>query len=121
MRVVCVIDDDPAVRKAVANLLRSAGYQPACFATGEAFLASSERAQAGCALLDARLPGLQGPDVQRMLSQGPNPPPVICLSAHANAEDIAQALAAGARAFLAKPFDAEALLAAVAQHLRGAP
>ncbi|WP_043310299.1 response regulator [Pseudomonas sp. ML96] len=116
MQVVCVIDDEPSVRKAVANLLRSAGYQPVCFEAGENFLASPWRAQASCVLLDLQMRGLQGLEVLRALG---GERPVICMSAHAGEQQVAEALSIGAALFLAKPFTAEQLLQAIASSLAG--
>ncbi len=64
MKVVCVVDDEPQVRKSLANLLRSAGYQAVCFASGEGFLASEWRTRAMALVLDMHMPGLQSADVQ---------------------------------------------------------
>ncbi|HSC80883.1 MAG TPA: response regulator [Chitinolyticbacter sp.] len=121
MQVVCVIDDDPAIRKGVANLLRSAGYQPVCFESGASFLASPWRAQAACVLLDLNMPGLHGTDVQRALRGQGAAPPVICMSAQASQARVEEILALGATGFLAKPFTAEALLDAISNSCTGLP
>ena len=114
MKVVCVVDDEPQVRKSLANLLRSAGYQAVCFASGEGFLASEWRTRAMALVLDMHMPGLSGADVQCRLKEVGLSLPVICMSAD-NSRDVArQALDDGARAFLAKPFSAEALLTLLA-------
>lgn len=113
MLIVCVIDDEASIRKGLANLLRSAGYQTVGFASGESFLASPWRHRAACVLLDLQLPGLQGDEVLGAL----NPEiPVICLSALANEQQIATCIARGAH-FLAKPCDAETLLHTLASCL----
>jgi FixJ family two-component response regulator len=114
MQVVCVIDDEPSIRKGIANLLRSEGYLPLCFDSGESFLASPWHAQACCLLLDLQLPGLQGLDVLGALD---GELPVICMSAQATEAQVSEALARGARRFLAKPFAAEQLLEAIAASL----
>lgn len=113
MPVVCIIDDEPSVRKGIANLLKSAGYQSVCFESGLSFLASPWRAQASCVLLDLCLNGLQGNEVQRRLKAQGSTLPVICMSAHASEQLIAQSLSEGAAQFLVKPFTAEALLQAL--------
>ncbi|MDD0842719.1 response regulator [Pseudomonas sp. Gutcm_11s] len=118
MQVVCVIDDELSVRKGIANLLRSAGYQPVCFESGENFLASPWRVQAACVLLDLQMLGLQGPEVLRALN---GERPVISMSAHANEQQVAETLALGAIHFLAKPFTAEQLLQAIALSLAEQP
>jgi FixJ family two-component response regulator len=118
MQVVCVIDDETSVHKAIANLLRSAGYQSVGFESGENFLASPWRAQSACVLLDLQMRGLQGLEVLRVLN---GERPVICMSAHANEQQIAETLALGAAQFLAKPFSAEQLLQAIALSLADRP
>lgn len=114
MKVVCIIDDEPSIRKGIANLLKSEGYQPYCFESGAHFLASPWKTQADCLLLDMRMPGLQGLDVQRVLQEQGNTLPVICMSARANEQTVRQSLHAGARHFLFKPFTAETLLRVIA-------
>ncbi|WP_277374184.1 response regulator [Pseudomonas sp. AA-38] len=114
MKVVCVVDDEPQVRKSLANLLRSAGYQAVCFASGEGFLASEWCSRAMALVLDLHMPGLQGVDVQCRLKEAGFSLPVICMSANNSREVAQQALQDGARAFLAKPFSAEALLTLLA-------
>lgn len=121
MHVVCVIDDEPSVRKGVANLLKSEGYNPVCFPSGESFLASPWKDQAACILLDLCMPGLQGHDVQRSFNARGYSVPVICVSAHASQQDIDLALRNGAVQFIAKPFTAEVLLAAIANALQVPP
>ncbi|MDE1164890.1 MAG: response regulator [Pseudomonas sp.] len=111
---VCIVDDDASVRKSLANLLKSAGYQTWAFASGEAFLASSALDQAACVLLDMRMEGLQGLEVQRLLTAAGKPIAVIGMSAHDDEAAVAKVLQAGARGFLRKPFTEDALLAAIA-------
>lgn len=114
MKVVCVVDDEPQVRKSLANLLRSAGYQAVCFASGEGFLASEWCSRAMALVLDLHMPGLQGSDVQCRLKEAGLSLPVICMSADNSREVAQQALQDGAQAFLGKPFSAEALLTLLA-------
>lgn len=114
MKVVCVVDDEPQVRKSLDNLLRSTGHRAVCFASGEALLASSWPERADALLLDLRMPGLQGAEVQALLAERGCRLPVICMSAEAGVQGAERVLARGAHAVLAKPFSAEALLAALA-------
>lgn len=118
MKVVCIVDDEPSIRKGIANLLKSEGYQPFCFDSGDSFLISSWKTQADCLLLDMRMPGLQGLDVQRALQEQGNSLPVICMSAHTDEQSIQQSLQAGAVHFLSKPFTAETLLQVIAITLK---
>ena len=117
MPIVCVIDDEASIRKGLTNLLRSAGYQPVGFASGESFLSSPWRSKAACVLLDLQLPGLQGDEVVRALNAEI---PVICLSAQTDERQIATCLAQGAR-FLAKPCEGETLLNTIASCLEARP
>jgi FixJ family two-component response regulator len=121
MKVVCIIDDEPSVRKGLANLLKSEGYQPFCFESGASFLISPWKTQADCLLLDMRMPGLQGLEVQRLLHEQGATLPVVCMSAHASEESIQRSLDAGASYFLCKPFTAETLLQAIATTLKDRP
>lgn len=68
-RGVCIVDDDASVRKSLANLLRSAGFETLSFSAGHAFLASPLAGEAGCVLLDLKMPGMSGLEVQRELAQ----------------------------------------------------
>jgi FixJ family two-component response regulator len=112
MHVVCVVDDDFSVRKSLANLLKSAGYQPLCYDSGEAFLASPAVDTAACVVLDLCMPGLSGHHVQQQLRSRAKALPVVCISANGNGAE-ARCLAEGAACFLAKPFTGEALLNAI--------
>lgn len=112
MHVVCVVDDDFSVRKSLANLLKSAGYQPLCFDSGEAFLMSPAVDTAACVVLDLCMPGLSGHQVQQQLRASGKTLPVVCISANGNGADT-RCLAEGAACFLAKPFTGEALLTVI--------
>ncbi|WP_040261559.1 response regulator transcription factor [Pseudomonas massiliensis] len=112
MQVVCVVDDDSSVRKSLANLLKSAGYAPQCFASGEDFLASSAMQIAACVVLDLCMPGLSGHEVQQCLRLMAPELPVVCISANGEAARW-RCLTEGAACFLSKPFTGEALLRAI--------
>ncbi|MFC6479323.1 response regulator transcription factor [Pseudomonas asuensis] len=107
---MCIVDDDASVRKSLGNLLKSAGYRPASFESGEAFLESEAAGTAGCLLLDMCLQGMHGLEVQRQLLVAGRTISVICMSAHADDHVKRSAYAAGAISFLDKPFDDLALL-----------
>lgn len=117
--VVCVVDDDASVRRSLSNLLRSAGFQALPFACGSSFLASPAAFDAGCALLDLKMSGLDGMDVQRELGRLNSPLPVICMSAHWDDSALAESLRQGAVECLYKPFSEDALLMAVANAMKG--
>lgn len=121
-RTVHVIDDDEAVRRAVAMLLRSAGLRAETHASGLAFLdalARPEGAPVGCVLTDVRMPGLDGIDLLRRLKERGFRGPVVVMTAHGDISTAVQAMKAGAVDFVEKPFDDEALLAAIGTALDG--
>jgi FixJ family two-component response regulator len=110
MSFVCIVDDDASVRSGVGNLLKSVGYATVQFSSGEEFLASSEIDDALCVLLDIRMQGMQGLEVQRQLNAGHRNIPVVFMSAHGDDDTIQLALRHGAVNFLRKPFAEEVLL-----------
>ncbi|MFJ4442965.1 response regulator transcription factor [Pseudomonas sp. NPDC089422] len=116
-RAVCIVDDDASVRKSLGNLLRSAGFECLAFATGEAFLASDLAREAGCVLLDLKMAGMNGLEVQRELARRGWRLPVICMSAHWDEGGLQAALRNGARSCLGKPFSEEVLLRVVEEAL----
>ncbi|WP_205524605.1 response regulator transcription factor [Pseudomonas putida] len=118
-KAVCIVDDDASVRKSLGNLLRSAGFECLAFATGDVFLASGQAREAGCVLLDLKMPGMSGLEVQRELARRGWRLPVIGMSAHWEDGAVQAALANGAQACLGKPFSEEALLKVVEEALAG--
>jgi two-component system, LuxR family, response regulator FixJ len=111
--VIAVVDDDLSVREALENLISSVGYEVKLFASAEAFLNSDARANTDCAVLDLRLPGLSGIELQRKLATNGQSIPSIIITAQGDDEARAEAAAAGAVAFINKPFKEETLLAAI--------
>ncbi len=118
---VCVVDDDLSVRKSLVNLLKSAGYRALSFASGEELLACAELDEAACILLDLRMKGLQGLEVQMALKAAGSQAAVICMSAHWDDASLEEAAALGAHDCLHKPFTGEALLAAIETALHPGP
>lgn len=115
---VFVVDDDEAVRKALARLLRSTGYQARGFASAEAFLACwTEDPAPGCLLLDISMPGLDGLQLQQCLNGSGHTLPIIFITGHGDIPSTVRALKAGAVDFLPKPLNEEALLKAVDEAL----
>jgi FixJ family two-component response regulator len=112
-RVVAVVDDEDAIRKALKRLLRSAGIAVETYASGPEFLESLPAQHPQCVVLDIRMQGMTGFDVQARLKAARPTVPVIFITALDDPGDEARAMHAGAVAFLRKPFDDEALLAAI--------
>jgi len=114
---VFVVDDDASLRGALARLLHSAGYQTETFASAEGFLAQSRFDAPGCILLDVRMPGLNGLELQQALAAADRQLPIVFITGHGDVPTSVRAMKAGAEDFLPKPFDDEELLKAVAQAL----
>jgi CheY-like chemotaxis protein len=113
---VYVIDDDAGVRSALARLLVSADFRVHAFASAEAFLADVDPTASGCLILDVHLEGMNGLELQRLMSSGTRRSmPIIVISGSADSRSEIEALSLGAAAFLRKPLDAETLLAAIAR------
>jgi two-component system response regulator FixJ len=111
--LVAVVDDDEPFRRSVERLLRSAGFRVDTFGSAEDFLERGNLDRIACAILDVKLPGMNGLDLQRRLLTRPRPMPIVFVSAHEDAVIRATALRAGAIAFLNKPFDDDTLLDAL--------
>jgi FixJ family two-component response regulator len=112
-RVICVVDDDDSVRDAVRGLLRSLGYRAEAFASAEDLLGWTRLDEASCLILDVRMPRMSGLDLQARLAASGRDTPIIFISAHDDDDARRRALAAGAVAFLRKPFPEQALVDAV--------
>jgi FixJ family two-component response regulator len=112
-RRVSIVDDDESVRVALTSLLRSVGFDVYVFARAEDFLHSDYRHDTACLILDVRMPGMSGLELQRQLAATDCRIPIIFITAHDDEATRAQALQSGAAAFLSKPFGEEALLTAV--------
>ncbi len=118
VEVVAVIDDDAAVRDSLAWLLMSAGWQVNLYASAEQYLASSEMAWCGCLILDVRMPGLSGLELQQQLAAKEACAPIIMLTGHADVAMAVKALKSGVFDFLEKPFDDQILLSRVQKALQ---
>jgi FixJ family two-component response regulator len=107
---VFVVDDDETVRKALARLIRSAGMIARTFPTAEAFLAEDHTVPASCLVLDVRLPGLNGLQLQEALNRKGYPIAIIFITGHGDVPTSVRAMKAGAVDFLQKPFAGPDLL-----------
>jgi FixJ family two-component response regulator len=113
--VVFVVDDDVSVRESIANLLRSVGLSVQTFGSAQEFLSSKRPDAPGCLVLDVRLPGVSGLDLQRGLIDAHVEIPIIFITGHADIQMSVRAMKAGAVEFLTKPFRDQELLDAVQQ------
>ena len=112
-KVVAIVDDDDLMRAALQGLLKSAGLPTQVFASAEEFLGSGHQDDAACLITDIRMPGMSGLELQAQLNADHLRIPTIFITAHGDAKMRIQAMRAGAKEFLAKPFDDEALLESV--------
>jgi FixJ family two-component response regulator len=111
--VISVVDDDESVREATKGLLRSSGYEAMTFASAELFLAAGAVRKTECLVLDIRMPGVDGLELQRRLNEAKSPVPIIFVTAHDDRAQREKAFEAGAVNFFRKPFDANVFLAAI--------
>jgi FixJ family two-component response regulator len=116
--VISIVDDDESVREALKSLMRSVGYAVQTFVSGEEFLKSKRLLSTDCLILDLRMPGMNGVELQEKISAAGHRIPIVFISAHGTDVDREQALKAGAVDFLYKPFSEEALLKAVQSALK---
>jgi FixJ family two-component response regulator len=112
---VFVVDDDSSVRQALSSLIRSVGLEVKLFASAQEFLASADLESASCLVLDVRLPGSSGLDVQQQLTRAGIHVPIIFMTAHGDIPMSVKAIKAGALEFLPKPFRDQDLLDAIHQ------
>jgi FixJ family two-component response regulator len=115
--IVYVVDDDEPTVKAMARLLGAGGFEVRTSASAADFLVRFEPDAAGCVVLDMRLPGPSGLDLQEVIAAGENPLPVIFLTGYGEVRDSVRAMQRGAVDFLTKPVKAEALINAVTRAL----
>jgi FixJ family two-component response regulator len=111
--LVAIIDDDELMRGALRGLLREAGFPARAFASAEEFLRADAQHLSSCLIVDVRMPGMSGLDLQTRLNAEQIRIPIIFITAHGDDRMRMQALRAGAADFLAKPFDDEVLLRSV--------
>ncbi|MBC5783827.1 response regulator transcription factor [Ramlibacter sp. USB13] len=116
--LVHIVDDDPAVRAALARLLRSRGYETMDHPSAQDFLDTHDPDSHGCILLDVSMPGLDGPGLQRRLQEDGELLPVIFLTGSADVPLCAEAMRNGAVDFLTKPVDEEELVRAITTALQ---
>src|SRR5947208_14148789 len=111
--LISIVDDDDFVRNSLNNLLRSVGMRTHGFSSAEEFLNSDELHHTDCLLLDVRMPGMSGLDLQRQLRAADSRIPIVLITSHADDDARARALGTGAVAFLYKSWREDTLLDAV--------
>ncbi|MPZ43367.1 MAG: response regulator [Betaproteobacteria bacterium] len=116
-QTVFIVDDDGAVRDALALLLGLKGYRTAIFSSAEDFLAAYRKDWRGCLVLDIKMSGMTGLDLQSRLASQNVEMPIVIITGHGDAASARQALKTGAVDFLEKPLDEEQLVAAVGSAL----
>jgi len=117
--IVFVVDDDESVCKALRRLMKSAGYNVRTFTSANDFLNQGCQSLPGCLILDVRMPGMGGFELQERLAESGSKMPIIFMSAHEDISTREQGLRAGAIAFLKKPFEDYVLIEKVDLALRG--
>jgi FixJ family two-component response regulator len=115
--LVCVVDDDQSVRRSLRRLFKSADYQAEMFASAEEYLAREVFAGPICLVLDVRMPGLNGLDLQQALESRGAGEQIVFITGHADVPTCRQAMKNGAVDFLLKPFDGDEMVEAVKKAL----
>jgi FixJ family two-component response regulator len=116
--IVFVVDDDLSVREALGGLIRSAGLRVETFASAQEFLARPRADVPSCLVLDVRLPGLSGLDLQKRLAEVNIEIPIVFITGHGDVPTSVRAMKAGAVEFLTKPFVDQDLLDAIQQAIK---
>jgi FixJ family two-component response regulator len=117
-QTVFVVDDEPDVRAALSMLIRSVGLKPEIYENPQAFLDAYDPQRPGCLVLDMRMPGMSGLDLQEKLASMGQHPPIIMISGHGEIPNAVQAVQSGAVDFLQKPVSDQLLLDRIQQALR---
>jgi FixJ family two-component response regulator len=113
--VIAIVDDEDSVRKAMGRVLQAAGFSTRAYASGAEFLASWHFDRPDCLILDLQMPGLSGTEVQQSLSTAGARFPIVIITAHDSPNLREECMRAGAIAYLCKPLDIRALVAAVSR------
>jgi two-component system response regulator FixJ len=117
-RVVHLVDDDAAIRRSVGFMLKTSGHRVETYESGTELLKASTHLEEGCILLDIRMPGMDGLEVQEVLQDKGVSLPVIIMTGHGDVSLAVKAMKAGAVDFIEKPFEKEALLASLEEGYR---
>jgi FixJ family two-component response regulator len=109
-RFIAIVDDDVSVQNALQDLMEADGLPARCFGSAEEFLESGLHRRAACLIVDIRMPGMSGLELQAKLKADRSNIPIIFITAHGDARVRTQAIREGAAEFLVKPFDDQVLL-----------
>jgi len=115
--VIHIVDDDVSFRTAVARLLQASGYEVALYESARQLLEKPLDLEPGCLLLDVRMPGLSGPELQARLAKTGNTLPIVFLTGHGDIRMSVRAIKAGAEDFLSKPVSRKTLIEAIQRAL----
>jgi two-component system response regulator FixJ len=113
LRLIHLVDDDEAIRRSVGFMLKTSGYHVRTYDSGVEFLKGAPNLEAGCILLDVRMPGMDGLEVQAALRDKGVTLPVVIMTGHGDVSLAVQAMKAGAVDFIEKPFEKAVLLSAI--------
>jgi FixJ family two-component response regulator len=112
-KTICVVDDNPSVRKALSRLIKSSGFKVKTYVSAQEFLNADHSQGSDLLVLDVRMPGMNGLDLQNQLAASGHTIPIVFITAHEDGIAKTKAMAAGAVAFFQKPFDEKDLLGAI--------
>jgi len=112
-RMIHIVDDEEAIRRSAGFMLKTSGYAVSTYASGDAFLQSARDAEPGCVLLDVRMPGMDGLEVQKAMAERGIAMPVVVLTGHGDITVAVRAMKGGAVDFIEKPFEKAVLLTAI--------
>jgi FixJ family two-component response regulator len=116
--IIAIVDDDEPLREALGSVMKAAGFSPRTFASAEDFLACEDCDDTACLILDVRLPGMSGIELQKKLSRTNASLPIVFVTAHGDASLRESLMRAGAAAFLYKPVRSDALLKEIRRALK---
>ncbi|CAN5444118.1 response regulator FixJ [soil metagenome] len=112
-RMIHIVDDEEAIRRSAGFMLKTSGYAVSTYASGDAFLQAAKDAEPGCVLLDVRMPGMDGLEVQQVMAERGIAMPVVVLTGHGDITIAVRAMKGGAVDFIEKPFEKAVLLTAI--------
>jgi two-component system, LuxR family, response regulator FixJ len=116
--IVYIVDDDKAIRDSLSFLMKSVGFESRAYTSAEAFLDQADLEKPGCLVVDVRMQGMSGLELQHLLSERGSKLPVIIITGHGDVPMAVQAMKAGAVDFLEKPYNNELLITRIRQCLK---